>query len=767
MSTTPEHTGPVIGRTMADSVAWHAPRPRPAGAPNVLVVLLDDVGFAQLGCFGSDISTPHIDRLAGGGVRFNRFHVTALCSPSRASLLTGRNHHAVGMGMLTDLPTGFPGYTARIPKSAATVARVLRDEGWNTMAVGKWHLMPRDERSAAGPFGLWPLGQGFERYYGFLHGDANQWTPTLFRDNSPVAQPRSAEDGYHLTEDLMDESLRMLTDQQNAAPDKPFFLYLAPGTAHAPHQVPREWSDAYAGKFDQGWEKWREEVFARQVAAGVVPEGTELTDRPDWIPDWEALSPEERRLFARFQEVYAGFLTHFDHHLGRLLDGMERLGVLDNTLVVLTSDNGASAEGGPIGSINEHRFGFGVPDTLEDNLAGLDDIGGFRSYNHYPWGWAWAGNTPFRLWKRYTWLGGTRTPLIVKPPVSAVGADGADGGIRSHISHIVDLFPTILETCGITAPDAVDGVDQQRVDGRSMVAAIADAGAEEFRATQYFEMLGSRSIIHDGWKATTDHISGGVLAEEVLPGSRDLDADRWSLFRLADDFAEVHDVADEHPEVVRALERRWWAEAEANNVLPIQDSLQGRIMAMEPPLWPQPTTVVLHPGGTALADESVPSLGLGALVEADVTVPDDGGSGVLAAIGDWSNGWALVVLDGRPAFLLNATSAAHAVHSDVVLPPGRHRVGFRLLTADAVGVLLVDGKVVGRAPLPDGVGASGIQIGGGGLRLGHDDGFPVSDDYAPPFPWTGELHTVTFHQWPQPLSEEDVAAQLAVLLRNE
>ncbi|TIC81291.1 arylsulfatase [Nocardioides sp. GY 10113] len=764
--------GPVIGRTIADSTPWHAPRPRPAGRPNVLVVLLDDVGFAQLGCFGSDIDTPNIDRLAGGGLRYNRFHVTALCSPSRASLLTGRNHHAVGMGMLVDLPTGFPGYTARIPRSAASLARVLKDEGWNTMAVGKWHLTPRDDRSAAGPFDTWPLGQGFERFYGFLHGDANQWTPTLYRDNSPVEPPAGPEDGYHLTEDLVDQALTMVTDQHNAAPDKPFFLYFAPGVGHAPHQVPREWSDRYAGRFDQGWEAWRQEVFDRQVAAGVVPEGTVLSERPGWIPDWNALSDEERRLYARFQEVYAGFLTHFDHHLGRLLDGLEALGELDNTMVVLTSDNGASAEGGPVGSINEHRFGFGVPDDVDDNLAGIDDIGGFRSYNHYPWGWAWAGNTPFRLWKRYTWLGGTRTPLIVRTPATAGGAVVPDpGAVRRQVCHIADIFPTVLDVCGVTAPETVDGVAQQRVDGASMTATFADAHAPDVTTTQYFEMLGSRSIIHDGWKATTDHVPEGVLAEQALPGSRDLEADRWSLFRLGDDFAEAHDVADEHPEVVRELEAVWWTEAERNHVLPLQDSLMGRLTAMEPPLWPLPATLVVHPGGTPLVDEAVPSLSGGALVEADVEVPADGAAGVLTAMGDWSNGWALVVLDGCPALLLNTTSTPHQVRSDVPLPPGRHRVGFRYLPGSAEGVLLVDDRVVGRGPLPDGMGASGIQIGGGGLRLGHDAGFPVSDDYAPPYPWTGTLHTVTFRQGPGPLAsdeaEDRTAEVLAALMRNE
>ncbi|MGB0098895.1 MAG: arylsulfatase [Nocardioides sp.] len=727
---------------------------------NVLVVLLDDVGFGQLGAFGSDIETPTIDRLAADGLRYTRFHVTALCSPSRAALLTGRNHHAVGMGFLCDLPTTHPGYTARIPASAATLARILRDAGWSTMAVGKWHLTPRDDRSAAGPFDTWPQRQGFERFYGFLHGDANQWTPTLVRDSSPVEPPRRPEEGYHLTEDLVDEALRFVADGQHAAPDKPFFLHFAPGVGHAPHQVPQEWADAYAGRFDRGWEQWRREVFDRQVAAGVVPEGTTLTERPDWIPDWATLSEEERRLFARFHEVYAGFLTHFDHHLGRLLDGLEEMGVLDDTMVVLTSDNGASAEGGRVGSINEHRFGFGRPDDLADNLAGLEDLGGFRAYNHYPWGWAWAGNTPFQLWKRYTWLGGTRTPLIVKP----AGGVADPGGLRTQLCHVIDLFPTILDACGIDPPAVVDGVAQQRVDGRSLVGTFADAASAEVRTTQYFEMLGSRSIVHDGWKATTDHVSEGVLDEALLPGSRDLGADRWSLFRLDEDFAEAHDVADAHPEVVARLEAVWQEEAERNQVLPLMDSLMGRLGDLVPPRWPQPPRLVVRPGGSPVADEVVPSLAGGALVEADVDVPPDGGAGVLAAMGDWTNGWALVVLAGRPALLLNVTSTPFAVRSESILPQGRRRVGFRL--AGSRGLLLVDGETVATADLPLGMGASGLQIGGGGLRIGHDAGFPVSDDYAPPYPWSGGLRTVTFTAPGAPVAD-DRGQLVEELLRRE
>jgi arylsulfatase A-like enzyme len=753
-----------IGRTFAESTPRFAPRPKPAGAPNVLVVLLDDLGFAQLGAFGSDIDTPNIDRLASDGLRYNRFHVTALCSPSRASLLTGRNHHSVGMGFLCDMPTGFPGYSARMPESAAGLPRVLRDAGYSTMAVGKWHLTPRADRTASGPFETWPLGVGFERYYGFLHGDANHWTPTLVSDNHFVDAPGRPEDGYHLTEDLIDQSLRMVFDQHHATPEKPFFLYLAPGVAHAPHHVPRSWADRYSRAFDGGWEQWRDATFARQLALGVVPAGTRLPERPPWIDEWDSLPAEQRQLFARFHEVFAGFLSHLDHHLGRLLAGLEQLGVLDNTIVMLMSDNGASAEGGRVGSINEHRFAFGSRDDLADNLRAIDELGGFRTYNHYPWGWAWAGNSPFRLWKRYTWLGGTRAPLIVRYPAGVVGA----GEVRSQFCHIADLFPTILDVCGVEAPETVDGVTQQPIDGRSLRATFADADAAEVRSTQYFEMLGSRSIYHEGWKATTDHISTGVYDEELIPGSRDLDTDRWCLFRVDTDFAEADDVADAHPEVVADLEARWWSEADRNHVLPLSDGLMDRLASMEQPLWPTPSRLVLYPGFGAVADEAVPSLGAGSLLEAAVEVPADTGSGVLCAMGDWTNGWALVVLEGHPTFLVNCASTPFRVTAETRLEPGLRTVGFRYRASrggGGVGALFVDGVEVATGSLPLGLGAGGLQIGGGGLRLGYDEGFPVSDDYTPPFAWTGVLHHVAFDATPPSL--DDAAATLAETLRRE
>ncbi|MCL4292348.1 MAG: arylsulfatase, partial [Acidimicrobiia bacterium] len=552
---------------MADSEPSFDPLPRPrAGAPNVVVVVLDDLGFGQLGCFGSDLATPAIDGLAAGGVRANRFHVTAMCSPTRACLLTGRNPHAVGMGFLPDVPIGFPGYDGRIPPTAATLPRILRDSGYSTFAVGKWHLAPRWEISASGPFTRWPLGLGFERFYGFLAGDTNQWAPDLVLDNGFVEPPRRPADGYHLTEDLVDRSMRLVQDQQQATPDKPFFLYLATGAVHAPHQVAPEWSARYAGAFDDGWEAWRERTFARQVAAGVVPPGTVLTPRPPWVPEWSALDADRRRLFARMMEVFAGFLTHTDAQLGRLFSFLERTGLDDNTVVVLLSDNGTSAEGGPDGSFNEHRFTHDVYDDVDETVARIDEIGGHRAYNHYPWGWAWAGNTPLRLWKRYTWLGGVRTPLVVRWPRGIE----ARGEVREQFLHAVDVMPTVLEACGVDAPATVDGVPQQPIDGASALHALRDAGAPSPRRTQYFELLGSRALYHDGWKATTDHVGSQLAVErELVPGSHDFATDRWSLFDLEHDFSEAHDLAAEHPERVDELVARWWTEAGRNQVLPL------------------------------------------------------------------------------------------------------------------------------------------------------------------------------------------------------
>jgi arylsulfatase len=731
-----------LGLTVADStpVPPHEPKPS-AGAPNVVAVVLDDTGFAQLGSFGSDIATPHMDRLASGGLRYNRFHVTSLCSPTRASFFTGRNHHAVGMGFLADIPMGFPGYTARLPKTAAALPRVLRDTGYSTMAVGKWHLTPRFQRSAAGPFDHWPLGLGFERYYGFLQGDANHWAPNLVCDNHYVDPPRGPQDGYHLSEDLADTAIRYVLDQQQAAPGKPFFLYFALGAMHAPHHVAPEWVEPYRGRFDKGWDAWREEIFARQVAAGIVPEGTVLTPRPEWVDAWEALGADERRMHARQQEVFAGFLTHTDAQIGRLVSFLDEIGQLDNTLVLLFSDNGASAEGGRSGSVNEHRFTARIPESMTDNLAAFDDWGGPRTYNHYSWAWAWAGNTPLRLWKRYTWLGGTRTPLVVHWPRGMA----ARGEIRSQFAHAVDLMPTVLDAAGIDPPEVVDGVTQQQVDGTSLRATFDDAGAPDPRDTQYFEMLGSRAIFHAGWKATTDHISTGVLDEEELAiGSRDFAEDHWALFDLRTDFSESTDISAEHPDVARTLEDRWLAEAGRNQVLPVDDTFIHRIGALVPPAWPPGNARTFRPGAGPVTDESVPMLFGGFLITAEVEVPGEGASGILCALGDWNGGYALFVDDGRLVFTFSRAGELLEVVGDQPVPAGPQSLGVSyVIDAGGAGTftLLHGETTVGNLGFT-GMLPLAIQHGGAGLRLGHDAGLPVSERYSPPFSWNGTLSAV-------------------------
>ncbi len=736
--------GPHLGISLSSS----APSPTvarrpPEAAPNVVMVVLDDTGFGQLGCFGSDIRTPRIDQLASEGLRYNRFHVTSLCSPTRACLLTGRNHHAVGMGFLTDIPISYPGYNARIPKSAATLARILRDSGYSTFAVGKWHLTPRNDRTASGPFDMWPLGLGFERYYGFLHGDSNQWAPTLVSDNHYVEPPARPEEGYHLTEDLADTAIRLIRDQQHATAGKPFFLYFATGAMHAPHHVAPEWVEPYHGMYDAGWERWREEVFERQLASGVVPEGTTLTPRPSWVQEWDDLPGDQRRLFSRMQEIFAGFLTHTDHQVGRLVDFLAEIGELDSTMILVLSDNGTSAEGGRVGSVNEHRFGFGVDEDLEENLARIDELGGFRTYNHYPWGWAWAGNTPFRLWKRYTWLGGTRTPLVLRCPAQVE----SKGAVRSPFCHAVDLMPTILDVCGLEAPGVVDGVDQLPLDGASLRSTFEDPSAKG-RRIQYFEMIGSRSIYYDGWKATTDHVSKGVLDEErLLEGSRDLEQDRWMLFRLDEDFSEAHDLASEMPAKVGELEALWWVEAGRNGVLPIEDSFFGRFVAFDPPAYRPASRCVFRPGGGPVADEAVPSIAGGGRITVELDVPEGPAEGVLCAQGDWSNGWALLVLEGKPAYVVSATGKIERIVADQELPPGPVSLCFEY-TPEAAGGgsarLLCGAGEIGRGTLSSGLAFAGMQIGGGGLRIGHDSGFPVCDDYVTPFPWNGGIERLVF-----------------------
>jgi arylsulfatase len=760
----------VIGHTIRDSRPAFAPVPRPGpDAPNVLVVVLDDLGFAQLGCFGADgIATPAIDGLAAGGLRYRRFHVTAMCSPTRACLLTGRNQHRVGMGFVADLPIGFPGYDGRIPRSAAGMPRLLRDAGYNTFAVGKWHLTPRWEQSASGPFDRWPLGLGFQRYYGFLNGDTNQLAPDLIADNGFIEAPRTPDEGYHVTEDLADRAIRFIQDQQQATPGKPWFCYLATGAMHAPHQAPAAYIDAYRGAFDDGWEAWRERTFARQLAEGIVPEDTALTERPSWVPAWDTLSADERRLYARMMEVFAGFLTHTDAQIGRVVDHLRATGQLDDTLVLLISDNGTSGEGGPTGSLNEHRFTHDRVDDLADTVAHIDDLGGPRAYNHYPWGWAWAGNTPLRLWKRYAWLGGVRTPLVAHWPA---GIDAAAAGrVRDQFVHAVDLLPTVLDAAGVAPPPSVDGVDQLSLDGASIRSTYAADGDEapSPRPTQYFEIIGSRAIVHDGWKATTDHIGNQITVErDSIPGSHEFADDHWALFDLTTDFSEAHDVSADHPAKVDELQALWWHEAGRNQVLPLDDSLVGRSVAMERHPWPPGSRQVYRPGGGGVAEDFLPAMGGGFRLVSEVEVSDGGGEGVICALGDWNNGWAWYLDGGRPVVAFSLFGATVRLAAPEALTAGEHLLAVAYeRVADGGGpvVLEVDDAEVARGELSEDLPFR-WQIGGAGLRIGRDAGFPVDDGYRPPFPFSGTIDYVAVESagHAPPAGRADVAAARAAL----
>jgi arylsulfatase len=726
---------------MSDAKPSHVPYARPPkGGPNVVFIVLDDVGFAQLGCFGSPIATPNIDRLAATGLRYNRFHVTSICSSTRAALLSGRNHHAVGMGMTMETPMGFPGYTGRIPKSAVLLPRILRDNGYSTMAVGKWHLCPRGEYSASGPMDRWPLGQGFERFYGFLGAETSQWDPPLCQDNTFVEPPRLPSEGYHLTEDLADRAIRMVLDQQQSTPDKPFFCYLATAAAHAPHQVPAEWIEPYRGRFDEGWESLRTAIFQRQVTEGIVPASTMLTERPPWVQDWGALSTDERRLFARYMEVFAAFVTHADAQIGRFVDFLNDRGLLGETLLVVLSDNGASAEGSQLGTVNEPNAWMGEVEGVEAALTSIDELGGHRTFNHYPWGWAWAGNTPLQLWKRYAWLGGVRTPLIVHWPGHTDGF-----GIRPQFCHAVDLFSTVLDAAGIEAPAVVDGVSQQPIDGASIVPTLSDPLAPSPRATQYFEMHGSRAIYHHGWKATTDYVSPLFGERSYITGSDDFDKDHWALFDLDDDFAEARDLSAQEPERVERLKELWWAEAGRNQVLPLWDGPQAGI-PLHPAEYPTPTEAVYLPGGSSICESQVPSMLGGFTASADIEVPGDGtAEGAICALGDLNGGWAFYLVDGHPVTCLVSGGHTTRVAAPGALPGGPHTISVRYRpVADGKHRLSldVDGEVVATANHPGLAIFPALATAGARMRVGRDGGLPFTDDYAPPFPFTATLRSV-------------------------
>ncbi len=571
------------------------PPKAPAGAPNVLYIVLDDVGFSALDCYGGPIDTPNIDRIAAAGLRYTQFHTTALCSPTRSCLLTGRNHTRNSMACITEAASGFPNASGTIPQENGMLSQILGQLGWNTYAVGKWHLCPTVEMNVASTRRNWPSGRGFERFYGFLGAETNQWYPDLVYDNHPIDQPKQPEDGYHFTEDITDKALEFIKDAKVLAPDKPFFLYFAPGAAHAPHQAPREWIEKFKGRFDMGYEAMRDQTLARQKKLGIVPADTEMPQvnplgtaetrtgpkgqafpAVDVTRPWDSLSGDEQRLFSRMAEVYAGFLAHADHHIGRLLDYLEETGQRDNTMVIVVSDNGASGEGGPNGSVNENKLFNGVPDDIDAALPMLDELGSTKTYNHYPNGWAMAFNTPFKMWKRYELNGGTSDPCIISLPATMAGAAAGKGELRHQYHHAIDIVPTILDALGVQAPAAIGGHVQSPFDGRSMRYTVENADAPSARKTQFYSMLGSRGIWHEGWKAITTH--------PTLSGWSDFNSDTWELYHTDVDRSEVHNLAHEQPDKLRELINLWFAEAGANGAFPLDDRSALEILLTPRPL---------------------------------------------------------------------------------------------------------------------------------------------------------------------------------------
>jgi arylsulfatase A-like enzyme len=742
-----------------DWAPFEPPR-APEGSPNVVYIVLDDVGFSALGCYGGPVETPNLDRIAAQGLRYTQWHTTALCSPTRSCLLTGRNHTRNSMACITEAAIGFPNASGTVPAENGMLPEILGENGWNTYMVGKWHLCPTDEMNLASTRRNWPTGRGFERFYGFLGAETNQWYPDLVYDNHPVDQPASPKDGYHLTVDLTDKAIEFIKDAQAVAPEKPFMLYYAPGACHAPHHAPTEWIDKYKGRFDSGYEAMREQTLTRQKELGLVPPETELPPinplgtpetrtGPDGKPfpmmdvtrPWATLSPDEQRLFARMAEVYAGFLAHTDDQIGRVLAFLEDIEQLENTMIIAVSDNGASGEGGPNGSVNENKFINGVPDDMQDNLRMIDELGSPATYNHYPNGWAMAFNTPFKMWKRYEFNGGTSDPCMVSWPAGIA----AKGEIRHQYHHAIDLVPTVLDALGVEAPSQIKGHVQSSFDGVSMRYSFDDAAAPGARATQFYSMLGSRAIWHEGWKAITTH--------PTLAGWSHFNDDEWELYNTDSDRSELHNLAAEHPEKVRELVNLWFAEAGANGAFPLDDRSAIEIINTPRPQLTKPRNRYRYYPDAADVPEAQSvnlrnrSYAIGALVD----LPAPGAEGVLFAQGSHFGGHALYVKDNKLHYAYNFVgSQVTTIVADRELPTGENLILSAAFEKDgedppgiSTGILSLyhAGEKVGEDRIKTQPGTFGLT--GSGLTVGRST-TAITDDYPGQRPWRFTGGTLKF-----------------------
>lgn len=719
----------------------------PQSAPNVLYIVLDDVGFSAMEPWGGLIETPNINKLAADGLTYTNWHTTALCSPTRSSLLTGRNHTTNGMACIAEATTGFPNANGHIPFECATVAEVLGERGWNTYMLGKWHLVAADEMNMASTKRNWPVGRGFERYYGFLGGETNQWYPDLIYDNHPVDQPSLPEDGYHLTTDLTDKAIEFIKDAKMIAPDKPFFMYFCPGACHAPHHAPKEWIDKYKGKFDMGYEKYREIVFERQKKMGIFPQDAVLTplnpyaneksvDGKPWNPvdvvrPWDSLSDDEKKLFCRMAEVYAGFLSHTDHEIGRLLGFLEQSGQLDNTIIVFVSDNGASGEGGPNGSVNENKFFNGIPDSIEENMKYFDELGSPATYNHYPVGWAWAFNTPFKMWKRYNFEGGVADPLIIS------WGKGIEpkGELRHQFCHATDIVPTLYDLVGVELPEEVKGYQQIPLEGVSLRPTFESDDVPTPKATGFFSMLGSRAIWHKGWKAVSVH--------PTIAGWGKYEHDRWELYNTYEDPTESRDLAAENPTKLQEMINLWFHEAGKYHGLPLMDLTAVEVLSdpTRPQVAPPRDRYVYYPDTAEVPETAAVNIrnrSYSISVAVNIETPE--ASGVLLSHGAAFGGHSLYIKDGKLKYVYNFVgSKVQRIEStkdvptgDVILSAAFVKENQGMPTVGTLSLYINDEKV-GEGKIMTQPG--NFSLVGEGLNVGKDPASPVTDDYEGTSPY--------------------------------
>ncbi len=728
----------------------------PQGAPNVVIVLIDDMGFGQPSTFGGGIAMPTLDRLAREGLRYNNFHTAALCSPTRAALLTGRNHHTNNTGAVQDIATAFPGNTGLRPSSVAPLAEILRLNGYNTAAFGKWHLTPLWELTKSGPFDRWPTYSGFEKFYGFLGGETNQWAPDVYDGVTKVEVPDDPK--YHFTTDMTNQAIAWVQAQHSLTPDKPFFMYYAPGATHAPHHVAKEWADKYKGKFDAGWDKYREETLARQIKLGVVPPGTKLAPKPEAIKDWDKLTADEKRLFARQMEVYAGFAEQTDYEVGRLVEALEDLGVMDNTLFIyIAGDNGASAEGSMVGMFNEMSFFNGVPETVADQLKYLDKWGGPDTFPHYAAGWAIAGDTPFSWAKQVASnFGGTADDTVIRWPKGFV----AKGEVRSQFHHVIDIAPTVLEVAGLPMPKSVNGTVQKPMEGVSLAYTFNDANAKSRHTTQYFEILGNRAIYHDGWLAGTVHRAPW----EPQPRAT-LDKDKWELYDRSNDFSLANDLASKSPAKLKEMQDLFMKEAVKYNVLPIDDRGTERFIpsvAGRPDLMGGRTSLTVYEGMTGISENAFINVKNSShTITAEVEIPQSGASGVILAQGGRFGGWSLYVKHGKATYTYNWIGRErYTVASTQLLPAGHATIrldfaydgGGRGKAATAT--LSVNGQKVAEGRITN--TNANLFSADEGADVGVDEGTPVTEDYKERHNrFTGKIVKVTIDTAPAKLSADD------------